>query len=181
MTSPTPSRTVRPSSSSSYARHSPSHPPLTLRQFESAATRAARNLLYPLAASNPDAAASAALLPTLQITLRAALNLRPFRALAADSLNRLVRVPGIVISASVLGARATRLHLQCRACRSVLVVHPAGGLGGVGGGSDRGLPRRCDAPAPDGQKKDCPLDPYVIVHAKSTFGGCRVRRVDVRR
>lgn len=42
-------------------------------------------------------------------------------------------------------------------------------MGGVGSGSDRGLPRICDAPEVDGQKKDCPLDPYLIIHSKSTF------------
>lgn len=84
-------------------------------------------------------------------------------------MNKLVRVPGIVISASVLSSRATKLHLQCRACRSTKLVYPSGGMGGVGGGSDRGLPRTCDAPEPEGQKKDCPLDPYLIIHSKSTF------------
>jgi len=84
-------------------------------------------------------------------------------------MNKLVRIPGIVISASVLSSRATKLHLQCRACRSPKTIYPPGGLGGVGGGSDRGLPRVCDAPKPDGQDKDCPIDPYLINHSKSTF------------
>ena len=49
------------------------------------------------------------------------------------------------------------------------MIYPQGGLGGLGSGSDRGLPRACDAPVPEGQKKDCPLDPYLIIHSKSTF------------
>ena len=93
----------------------------------------------------------------------------PFRDLTANTMNKLVRVPGIVISASILSSRATKLHLQCRSCRSVRMVYPPGGLGGVGGGSDRGLPRQCDAPVPEGQQKDCPMDPYLIIHSKSTF------------
>lgn len=92
-----------------------------------------------------------------------------FRDLSADTLHKLVRVPGIVISTSVLSSRATKLHLQCRGCRSTRDIYPPGGLGGVGGGSDQGLPRQCDAPEPAGQKKDCPLDPYLIIHSKSTF------------
>lgn len=92
-----------------------------------------------------------------------------FRDLKADTLNKLVRVPGIVISTSVLSSRATKLHLQCRACRNTKIIFPSGGLGGVGGGGDRGLPRVCDAPEPEGQKKDCPMDPYLIIHSKSTF------------
>jgi DNA replication licensing factor MCM5 len=92
-----------------------------------------------------------------------------FRDLTANTMNKLVRIPGIVISASVLSSRATKLHLQCRDCRIAKTVYPAGGLGGVGGGSDRGLPRVCDAPAPEGQEKKCPLDPYLIIHSKSAF------------
>jgi len=38
----------------------------------------------------------------------------------------------------------------------------------MGSGSDRGLPRVCDAEDPTQQKK-CPLDPYLIIHSKSTF------------
>ena len=92
-----------------------------------------------------------------------------FRELSADTLNKLVRVPGIVISASVLSSRATKLRLQCRGCQSFKTIYPLGGLGGVGGGADRGLPRTCDAEAREGEKKDCPLDPYLIVHSKSNF------------
>lgn len=95
--------------------------------------------------------------------------MQQFRDLSADTLNRLVRVPGIVIQTSVLSSRATKLHLQCRACRAVKIIYPQSGLGGVGGGGNMGLPRTCDAPVLDGQSKECPLDPYLIVHAKSTF------------
>lgn len=64
------------------------------------------------------------------------------------------------------------------------MMHAPAGLGGVGGGFDRGLPRVCDAyvsshlfglyltifrPTPDGQKKDCPMDPYMIIHPKCAF------------
>lgn len=91
------------------------------------------------------------------------------RDLTANTMNKLVRIPGIVISASVLSSRATKLHLQCRACRSTKTIYPPGGLGGLGNGSDRGLPRVCDAPELENQKKDCPMDPYIIVHSKSAF------------
>jgi DNA replication licensing factor MCM5 len=92
-----------------------------------------------------------------------------FRELTASNMNKLVRIPGIVISASILSSRATKLQLQCRACRTPKVIYPPGGLGGIGGGSDKGLPRVCDAPEIEGRKKDCPLDPYIIIHSKSTF------------
>lgn len=92
-----------------------------------------------------------------------------FRDLSADTLNKLVRVPGIVISTSVLSSRATRLHLRCKECGIPKDIIPPNGLGGLGGGADRGLPRQCDAAAPPGQTKDCPLDPYLIDHDHSAF------------
>ncbi|KAJ3548334.1 hypothetical protein NM688_g5310 [Phlebia brevispora] len=140
--------------------------------FETAATKAARSILFPLAngaEGTSEAATAAAALPSVQILIKSGLNLQQFRDLSANTMNKLVRIPGIVISASVLSARATKLHLQCRACRSTRLIYPPGGLGGLGGGSDRGLPRTCDAPELENQKKDCPLDPYLIIHSKSTF------------
>ncbi|TCD70669.1 minichromosome maintenance protein 5 [Steccherinum ochraceum] len=138
--------------------------------FEQGAARAARSILFPLAGgSDASTQAAAEAIPSIQILIKSGLNLQQFRDLSANTMNKLVRIPGIVISASVMSSRATRLHLQCRACRSTKVITPPAGLGGVGGGSDRGLPRVCDAPEPEGQKKDCPMDPYLIVHSKSSF------------
>lgn len=147
-------------------------------QFENAATKASRAILFPLA-GGADEQADAAIqsLPKLQVSVKSGLSLLQFRELTADTMNKLVRIPGIVISASVLSSRATRLHLQCRACRSTKVVYPGGGLGGVGGGSDRGLPRVCDAPEPEGQKKDCPMDPYLIIHSRSQFSDHQVLKL----
>ena len=48
-------------------------------------------------------------------------------------------------------------------------IRPSSGLGGVGGGGDRGLPRICEGPKVDGQEKACPMDPYLIIHPKSSF------------
>lgn len=137
--------------------------------FENAATRAAKTILFPLAGADKEIEDLANAINKVQVTLRSGLNLLQFRDLTADTINKLVRVPGIVISASVLTSRATKLHLQCRACRHIKIIYPTGGVGGVGGGNDRGLPRTCDGPEPEGQKKDCPLDPYLIIHSRSTF------------
>ncbi|KAF8624769.1 hypothetical protein AX15_005661 [Amanita polypyramis BW_CC] len=138
--------------------------------FETAAARAARLILSPRRDANDEDQLESPYqaMPKVQITLSSALNMLQFRELTAVTLNKLVRLPGIVISASVLFSRATKLHLQCRACGHIKVVHPPGGLGGLGNGSDRGLPRQCEATSADG-KKECPLDPYLIVHNKSSF------------
>ncbi|KAJ7770848.1 MCM-domain-containing protein [Mycena maculata] len=145
----------------------------TLPLFENAATKAARSILFPLTRVDDDKAKNEAdaaeAIPGIQINLRSGLNMLQFRDLTANTMNKLVRIPGIVISASVLSSRATKLNLQCRSCRTTKNIYPSGGMGGVGGGSDRGLPRFCDAPGPGGTKNDCPIDPYLIVHSKSTF------------
>ena len=141
-----------------------------LSQFENAATKASRAILFPLEGGlheSPEASAHS--IPKIQISVKSGLNMLQFRELTADTMNKLIRIPGIVISASVLSSRATKLHLQCRACRTPKDIYPAGGLGGLGGGAERGLPRTCDAPETEGQKKDCPMDPYLIVHSESTF------------
>jgi DNA replication licensing factor MCM5 len=141
-----------------------------LFKFENAASKAARSILFPMANNSEEATELAAqTIPKVQITVRSGLNMLQFRDLTANTMNKLVRIPGIVISASVLSSRSTKLHLQCRACRSVKIIYPSGGLGGIGSGADRGLPRTCDAPEIDGQKKECPLDPYLIIHSRSTF------------
>ncbi|EJD04350.1 MCM-domain-containing protein [Fomitiporia mediterranea MF3/22] len=142
-------------------------PSEVMPSFESAATRAAQSILFPLAKSSGNQADSS--IPAVQVTIKSGLNMLQFRDLSADTLNKLVRIPGIVISTSVLSSRATKLHLQCRACRSTKDISPPNGLGGIGAGSDRGLPRQCDAQPMGNQPKDCPLDPYLIVHGKSTF------------
>ncbi|CAK5279944.1 unnamed protein product [Mycena citricolor] len=143
--------------------------------FENAATKAARSILFPLVAvgsaeekrKNVEDAAEA--IPGMQISLRSGLNMLQFRDLTADTMNKLVRIPGIVISASVLSSRATKLHLQCRSCGTPKMIYPSGGMGGVGGGSDRGLPRFCEGRDAGGKTTDCPTDPFLIIHPKSTF------------
>ncbi|CAE6514261.1 unnamed protein product [Rhizoctonia solani] len=140
--------------------------------FESAAVQVARQLLYPNIVQGSVQEKQdelARIIPSIQIMLRSGQNMTSFRDLAADKFSRLVRIPGIVVSVSVLASRATKLHLMCRACRGTKTIHPQQGLGGIGSGSDHGLPRVCDAPAPEGQKKNCGLDPYNIVHERCHF------------
>ena len=81
------------------------------------------------------------------------------RELKSDHMSRLVKVPGIVINASGVRAKATNLTLQCKGCRdyrSNIQIKP--GLEGFN------LPRKCTA-STAGQAP-CPLDPYFIVPEK---------------
>ncbi|KAH8835924.1 MCM-domain-containing protein [Flagelloscypha sp. PMI_526] len=134
--------------------------------FENAATRAVKSIIFPLAsqAQNAEDSEPTESVEKIQITIKSGLGMRQFRELTADTTNKLVRVPGIVIAASVLSSRATKLTIQCRACRDTKQIHPSGGLG------------VCDKKVP-GQDKDCPMDPYMIVHPKSTFADQQILKL----
>ncbi|KAI9601737.1 hypothetical protein KEM48_000840 [Puccinia striiformis f. sp. tritici PST-130] len=100
------------------------------------------------------AASGAHDLPDFQVTLRSEARLMQFRDLLAPNISKLVRMPGIVISASTLSSRATMLHLTCKSCRHVRRI---------------AVQEVLRATAIQGEKKECPLDPYTIVHEKSRF------------
>ena len=56
----------------------------------------------------------------------------------SEQVSRLVKIPGIIVSASGIKAKATKISIQCRSCRNVvpnLTIKP--GLEGYI------LPRRC--------------------------------------
>ncbi|GAA5888758.1 hypothetical protein JCM5296_000094 [Sporobolomyces johnsonii] len=139
-------------------------PAEVLPLFEMALRNVARNLLYPTAASEEERQQRQKAVPEIQLQLKSGSRLMQFRELGATNISHLVRLPGIVISASVLSSRAVRLHLTCKSCRHVTTMEVQGGFSGFQ------LPRQCGSGAsPDGGPKDCPLDPYVIVHDKCVF------------
>ena len=42
------------------------------------------------------------------------------RGLGSDRVSRLVKIPGIIVSASGIKAKATQISIQCRSCRTVV-------------------------------------------------------------
>nr|XP_018901469.1 PREDICTED: DNA replication licensing factor Mcm5 [Bemisia tabaci] len=81
------------------------------------------------------------------------------RELKSNIVSHLVRVPGIIVSASGIKAKALEISLQCRSCRNIipnLNVKP--GLGGYV------MPRKCNMDQAGRPK--CPLDPYFIMPDK---------------
>ncbi|KAI9017520.1 MCM2/3/5 family-domain-containing protein [Gaertneriomyces semiglobifer] len=100
--------------------------------------------------------------PDCQVMLISNANPIPIRGLDSLLISKLVKVSGIIISASTLTAKATHVHLMCRQCRHTKSLEVTGGFAGVQ------LPRMCDGDQMEGQEK-CPIDPYVIVHDKSKF------------
>ncbi|KAJ9095239.1 hypothetical protein QFC21_005605 [Naganishia friedmannii] len=162
--------------------------------LESALLRLSRQILHPLARSGQQAPAGAAggvangnvglngessglnglggqgldagelEIPEVQATIRTSQDMLQFRDLTANTLSKLVRLPGIVINASQLSSRASSLCIQCKGCRTTKNIKQPGGMGG----ENKGLPRRCDSLDPDG-KNHCGLDPWVVVHDRCKF------------
>ncbi|MEQ2193879.1 minichromosome maintenance protein 5 [Xenoophorus captivus] len=74
----------------------------------------------------------------------------------SEQVSRLVKVHGIIISATAVKAKATKVCLQCRGCRNVLSNIPLPpGLQGYA------LPRKCNSENAGSVK--CPMDPYFII------------------
>lgn len=102
--------------------------------------------------------------PDCQVLLHSSANLTSIRDLNASFISQLVRIPGIVIGASTLSSKATSLHIMCRDCRQTKNIPVLGGFSGVS------LPRVCDQQSfQGGDSVKCSLDPYVLIHEKSTF------------
>lgn len=103
-------------------------------------------------------------IPEHQLLLHSDADDVSIRNLDSMTIARLVRVPGIVIGASVMSSKATELHLQCRNCQHTQTIPILGGFTGVT------LPRICGRTrVPSDPTPKCPLDPYFVMHEKSLF------------
>lgn len=74
----------------------------------------------------------------IQILLTSDANPTNIRDLKSESVSRLVKIAGIIIAASGIKAKATKISIQCRSCNNVipnLSINP--GLEGYA------LPRKC--------------------------------------
>ncbi|KAF4966658.1 hypothetical protein FZEAL_10628 [Fusarium zealandicum] len=103
-------------------------------------------------------------IPEHQLLLHSNADDVSIRNLDSMTIARLVRVPGIVIGASVMSSKATELQIQCRNCQHSQQMPVLGGFTGVT------LPRICArVRIPNDPTPKCPLDPYFVVHEKSKF------------
>lgn len=74
----------------------------------------------------------------VQVMLSWHANPSSLREIKSEQMSRLVRIPGIVISASAIRAKATKISIQCRTCRNFINNIPLKpGLEGYA------LPRKC--------------------------------------
>ncbi|CAI4231418.1 unnamed protein product [Auanema sp. JU1783] len=82
------------------------------------------------------------------------------RKVKSSQVAQVVKISGIIVAASQVKSKATRVSLQCRTCRHLVSdVSIKPGLDGFQ------LPRTCGAPQ-SGQIQKCPMDPYHIVPDK---------------
>lgn len=125
-------------------------------QFEEALKKCSTKILFPQAKNDE--------IPPHQLLLHSDAENTPIRNLDSLTISRLVRVPGIVIGASVMSSKATALYIQCRNCQHSQHIPVLGGFTGVS------LPRQCSrARMPNETIDKCPLDPYFVIHEKSQF------------
>ncbi|KAK6203137.1 DNA replication licensing factor, MCM5 component [Scheffersomyces amazonensis] len=125
--------------------------------FENAITDIAKRIAY---LSNNEVPND---FPHCQLILLSNTGKTSIRHLDSEHIAKIVRVSGIIISASVLSSRATQVQLICRSCKHTLRLPIKSGFGQVN------LPNKCQKDDNGTTQEKCPLDPYVIVHDKSTF------------
>jgi len=87
----------------------------------------------------------------------------PIRALEAEHISKLVRVPGIVTSSTKPRPKATRITLRCTNCKATITRRGARGFGTVP------VPRSCENASDEKNDKPCPVDPFEVVADKCAF------------
>lgn len=149
--------------------------------FESAITQVAKRIAV-LTKTSRDAGVDEDLtvFPTFQLVLNSRANETLLRQLDSDHVSKMVRISGIIISASVLSSRATFLSLMCRNCRhtTTLRINSFNSISGnsvslphsclsnlSSGTNENGLMGSTD----DEGRKNCGPDPYIVVHESSQF------------
>ncbi|VEN38139.1 unnamed protein product [Callosobruchus maculatus] len=120
--------------------------------FEEAATEVADEITAP----RPEGEEK---VEEIQIMLSSDANASSLRDMKSEVVSRLVKIPGLIISASGIKAKATKISVQCRSCLNVIPNLPVKpGLEGYI------LPRKC--PTEQAGRPKCPDDPYFIMPDK---------------
>jgi DNA replication licensing factor MCM5 len=98
--------------------------------------------------------------PTIQILLKGNLAETPLRSIKSEHINRLIKCPGIVISAAPVRCRAIQLVVRCPRCLDTQKVDSTDGPF-----STVILPSRCNGP----EARECGANPYAVVPDESQF------------
>ncbi|XP_058982882.1 DNA replication licensing factor Mcm5 [Musca domestica] len=95
----------------------------------------------------------------IQVLIMSNANPTNIRDIKSDSVSKLVKIAGIIVAASGIKAKATRMSIMCQSCHTVipnLKVNP--------GLEDYALPRKCTTDQAGRPK--CPLDPFFVMPDK---------------
>eukprot|EP00607_Mallomonas_marina_P001687 CAMPEP_0182434404 /NCGR_PEP_ID=MMETSP1167-20130531/69617_1 /TAXON_ID=2988 /ORGANISM="Mallomonas Sp, Strain CCMP3275" /LENGTH=626 /DNA_ID=CAMNT_0024624247 /DNA_START=143 /DNA_END=2024 /DNA_ORIENTATION=+ len=125
-------------------------PETTKPFFESAAKEGLKTLLTASTAQE----ASDVSIPDFQIVLRSSQNSLSLRQLTSEHVNKLIKVPGIIISCSKTRSKATIIVVRCTKCQNVKKLIPKGPMAGVN------IPNKCDAVST--MVNDCPGQ-YIVM------------------
>lgn len=128
--------------------------------FENAITDVAKRIAYISTEEVPNN------FPRCQLIIYSKARKTSIRDLDSDHISKIVRISGIIISASVLSSRATQVQLICRNCKHTLRMNVNAGFGLIN------LPNKCQGAHnfdDSSSQQKCPSDPYIIVHDKSVF------------
>ncbi|KAI0226387.1 minichromosome maintenance protein 5 [Massospora cicadina] len=145
------------------------YPTEYLEGFEAAVERAAAKLDHTLVADGmadeeeEGTVSFGGRVPGFQVELKSTTSLQHIRELNAGAISKLVKITGIVVAASTLSSKATRLHLRCKSCGYTKQIPVGHGLTGIQ------LPRSCDNPNKEANSERCPLDPFNVDHDRSRF------------
>jgi DNA replication licensing factor MCM5 len=80
----------------------------------------------------------------------------------ANEVNKMLVIPGIIISTSRARSKATSICIRCKNCANTKNIPVGVAFGGAQ------LPRVCDSPRGENDE-NCPLDPYIIIPDKSEY------------
>ena len=96
----------------------------------------------------------------IQILLKGNLAMTPLRSIKSEHMHRLIKCPGIVISAAPVRCRAIKLTVRCHRCLDQQVL-----MATEGPFSSVILPSRCNGAEP----RECGANPYSVVPDESQF------------
>jgi len=117
--------------------------------FEEAAKEAADEVTFPRADGETN-------VEDIHVTLISEASPTSVRELKSEQVSKLVKIPGIIVAASGIKAKATRISIQCRSCRTTIPDIPLKpGLEGYQ------MPRKCNTE--QAGRPPCPLDPFYIL------------------
>jgi len=130
-----------------------SRPNDVLPQFELAAKDALKTFLHDLKADSDSVG-------SVQILLKGNLAATPLRSIRSKHVNKLLRVPGIIISAARVRSRAHIIAIRCARCSDTTTIQALGGPF-----ASVPLPTRCQGPNP----QECGPVPYGVLSDECTF------------